>query len=124
MRINSPGGDAFEGVAIYNLLRALKKPINVFIDGIAARAGSVQGKKFSYLESLFYPKIASSNRQCFSACIRGVSLLDSPVYSRSHGLYSAKNVTYLFRGNYLDNPSGHPLATFVVTQSVAGIEIT
>jgi len=58
VRINSPGGDAFEGVAIYNLLRALKKPINVFIDGIAAR-GSVQGKKFSYLESLFYPKIAS-----------------------------------------------------------------
>src|SRR5258705_3553867 len=30
--------------------------------------------------------------------------------------------TYLFRGNYVDNPSGHPLATLVLTQSVAGIE--
>lgn len=41
VRINSPGGDAFEGVAIYNVLRALKKPINVHIDGIAASAASI-----------------------------------------------------------------------------------
>jgi pilus assembly protein Flp/PilA len=36
-------------------------------------------------------------------------------------LYS-QNITYLFTGNYLDTPSGHPLATLVLTQSVAGIE--
>ena len=41
LRINSPGGDAFEGIAVYNLLRAQKKPINVFIDGIAASAASI-----------------------------------------------------------------------------------
>lgn len=41
VRINSPGGDAFEGVAILNLLRAQKKPIDVFVDGIAASAASV-----------------------------------------------------------------------------------
>lgn len=41
VRINSPGGDAFEGVAVYNLLRAQKKPVNVFIDGIAASAASI-----------------------------------------------------------------------------------
>jgi ATP-dependent protease ClpP protease subunit len=41
VRINSPGGDAFEGVAIFNLLRAQGKPIAVFIDGIAASAASV-----------------------------------------------------------------------------------
>jgi len=41
LRINSPGGDAFEGIAIYNLLRAQKKPIDVFVDGIAASAASV-----------------------------------------------------------------------------------
>lgn len=41
VRINSPGGDAFEGVAIYNLLRSQGKPIDVFIDGIAASAASV-----------------------------------------------------------------------------------
>jgi ATP-dependent Clp protease protease subunit len=41
LRINSPGGDAFEGAAIYSLLRASGKPINVFIDGIAASAASI-----------------------------------------------------------------------------------
>lgn len=41
VRINSPGGDAFEGVAILNLLKAQKKPIDVFVDGIAASAASI-----------------------------------------------------------------------------------
>jgi ATP-dependent protease ClpP protease subunit len=41
LRINSPGGDAFEGVAIFNLLRDQKKPIAVKVDGIAASAASV-----------------------------------------------------------------------------------
>jgi ATP-dependent protease ClpP protease subunit len=41
VRVNSPGGDCFEGVAIYNLLRAQGKPINVFVDGLAASAASV-----------------------------------------------------------------------------------
>lgn len=41
VRVNSPGGDAFEGIAIGNLLRAQGKPIDVFVDGIAASAASV-----------------------------------------------------------------------------------
>lgn len=41
VRINSPGGDAFEGVAIFNVLRAQGKPIAVFVDGIAASAASI-----------------------------------------------------------------------------------
>lgn len=41
VRINSPGGDAFEGVAIMNLLRSQKKPVDVFVDGIAASAASI-----------------------------------------------------------------------------------
>jgi ATP-dependent Clp protease protease subunit len=41
VRINSPGGDAFEGVAIHNLLRAQGKPVNVYVDGIAASAASI-----------------------------------------------------------------------------------
>lgn len=41
LRINSPGGDAFEGVAILNLLRSLGKPVDVFVDGIAASAASI-----------------------------------------------------------------------------------
>jgi ATP-dependent protease ClpP protease subunit len=41
VRINSPGGDPFEGSAIYSLLRAQKKPIEVCVDGIAASAASI-----------------------------------------------------------------------------------
>ena len=41
LRINSPGGDAFEGIAILNMLRAQGKPIDVYVDGIAASAASI-----------------------------------------------------------------------------------
>lgn len=41
MCINSPGGDAFEGIAIYNIARNLGKPVEVRIDGIAASAASI-----------------------------------------------------------------------------------
>jgi ATP-dependent protease ClpP protease subunit len=41
LRINSPGGSCFDGVAIFNLLRSQGKPIDVFVDGYAASAASV-----------------------------------------------------------------------------------
>lgn len=41
--INSPGGDVFEGNAIYNILRrkAKKCTVNVYVDGLAASIASV-----------------------------------------------------------------------------------
>ena len=39
--INSPGGDAFDGVAIYNALRRNKATVNVTVDGLAASAASL-----------------------------------------------------------------------------------
>jgi ATP-dependent protease ClpP protease subunit len=41
VRINSPGGDAFEGIAIRSLLRSQSKPVDVYIDGVAASAASI-----------------------------------------------------------------------------------
>ena len=41
LRINSAGGDAFEGVAICNLLKSSGKPVNVIVDGLAASAASI-----------------------------------------------------------------------------------
>lgn len=41
LRINSPGGDVFEAIAVYNLLRAQKKPIEVRVDGLAASSASI-----------------------------------------------------------------------------------
>ena len=40
LHINSPGGDAFEGHAIYNLLRKHDADVDVLIDGLAASAAS------------------------------------------------------------------------------------
>ena len=41
VQINSPGGDMFEGIAIYNVLREHNQPINVKIMGMAASAASI-----------------------------------------------------------------------------------
>jgi len=40
VRINSPGGSVFEGIAIHNYLRTLKAKVVVTIDGIAASIAS------------------------------------------------------------------------------------
>lgn len=41
VEINSPGGDAFAGLAMYNMLRSSGKTINVKIMGVAASAASL-----------------------------------------------------------------------------------
>ena len=41
LHIHSPGGDAFDGVAIYNMLRQHDGPVDVTVDGLAASAASV-----------------------------------------------------------------------------------
>lgn len=41
VNVNSPGGDYFEGLAIYNLLREHPEPVTVNVLGIAASAASV-----------------------------------------------------------------------------------
>ncbi len=41
VQINSPGGDMFEGIAIYNVLREHSQPITIKIMGMAASAASI-----------------------------------------------------------------------------------
>lgn len=41
VQINSPGGDMFEGIAIYNVLREHQQPVTIKIMGMAASAASV-----------------------------------------------------------------------------------
>jgi len=41
MRIHSPGGDVFEGMTIYNLLKGCSAYITCYVDGLAASMGSV-----------------------------------------------------------------------------------
>lgn len=41
LRINSPGGEVFEGISILNMLRAHKAKVTAVVDGLAASAASV-----------------------------------------------------------------------------------
>lgn len=41
LRLNSPGGDLFQGVSIFNLLKSQGKPVTVVVDGLAASAASL-----------------------------------------------------------------------------------
>ncbi len=41
LRINSPGGDVFDGMAMYTLLKSSKATINVYVDALAASIASV-----------------------------------------------------------------------------------
>jgi ATP-dependent Clp protease protease subunit len=41
VRINSPGGDVFDGFAMYNILATLEYPVSVTIDSLAASAASI-----------------------------------------------------------------------------------
>lgn len=41
INLNSPGGDAFEGVAIFNVLKASGKTVNINVLGLAASAASI-----------------------------------------------------------------------------------
>lgn len=41
LRINSPGGDVFDGLAIHSLLKTWDAPVRAQIDGVAASAASV-----------------------------------------------------------------------------------
>jgi ATP-dependent protease ClpP protease subunit len=41
LHLNSPGGDVFDGIAIYNALKAHPANVNITVDGIAASIASV-----------------------------------------------------------------------------------
>lgn len=53
LHINSPGGDVFQGIAIYNMLKQFKAKINVYVDGLAASIASVIAMSG---DTIFMPK--------------------------------------------------------------------
>lgn len=41
IRLNSPGGDVFDGIAIYNQLKNHDAKVKIYVDGLAASAASI-----------------------------------------------------------------------------------
>lgn len=57
IRINSPGGDVFQGNAIYSTIKSFKGEVFTFIDGVAASMASVialAGKRVYMAENAMY----------------------------------------------------------------------
>lgn len=56
LHLHSPGGEVFEGTAIFNAINASKKPVDVYIDGMAASMASIimlAGRKIYMAENAF-----------------------------------------------------------------------
>lgn len=104
--INSPGGDFFEGVAIYNALRAHPKKVTVRIIGLAASAASViamagddiQIGKAGFLMIHNSWVIAMGNRHDLAAAATTMEPFDdamATVYSDRAGVKKAKAAEWM-----------------------------
>lgn len=56
IRLNSPGGEVYTGIAIYNALRNSKAEIRIYVDGIAASMGAVIALCGRHVEASKYSK--------------------------------------------------------------------
>lgn len=70
LHVHSPGGDVFEGYAIYNAIKASAVPVDVYIDGIAASMASIimlAGRKVYMAENAFVMIHAPHTFSCGNA---------------------------------------------------------
>lgn len=104
--LNSPGGDFFEGVAIYNALRAHPKKVTVRILGLAASAASViamagdeiQIGKAGFLMVHNAWVIAVGNRHDLAEAAKTMEPFDdamATVYSERAGVKKAKAAEWM-----------------------------
>lgn len=94
VNINSPGGDMFEGLAIYNILREYKGRVTVKVLGLAASAASIvamAGDEVQIARSAFFMihnawTIAAGNRHQF----RDVADMMEPFDASMADIYAAR----------------------------------
>ncbi len=132
IRVNSPGGSVFEGVTIYNLLKAHSAQKNVYVDGIAASIAStiaMAGDKIIMGEGTFFMvhepwTFVGGNRFDFlqaASRLETISNEMAAIYERRTGLELSKILEIMKAETYLnteeslelgfaDEISGEPLA--------------
>jgi len=104
--LNSPGGDYFEGVAIYNMLRAHPRKVTVRVLSLAASAASViamagddiQIGKAGFLMVHNAWVVAVGNRHDLAAAAKTMEPFDdamATVYSERAGVPKAKAVEWM-----------------------------
>lgn len=57
IRLNSPGGEVYTGIAIFNALRNTEVEVKIYVDGIAASMGSVLALCGRHVEMSKYAKL-------------------------------------------------------------------
>lgn len=111
--INSPGGDAFMGIALYNALARYAGPVTVRIDGIAASAASLvsmAGKRIVMPENAFMMihnpySWGMGDASDFEERARHLARLQgiySAVYARRSGQASDRIVEMMEATTYMD----------------------
>ena len=108
VRINSYGGDVFEGIAIYNLLKSYPAPVNIYIDSCACSIASViamAGDKVYMPENTFM-----MIHNCWSRAIgnsnelrKAADELDKIMTASIASYMSKVNITEDELKDYLDN---------------------
>ncbi|OSZ41355.1 peptidase [Alcaligenes faecalis] len=113
VNINSPGGDFFEGVAIYNLLRAHPHKVTVQVMGLAASAASViamAGDEILMGDGAFLMihnawAIAIGNRHDMVAASEQLAPFDAAmadVYAARSGMTSAQTAALMDKETWIN----------------------
>lgn len=113
VNINSPGGDFFEGVAIYNLLRAHPHKVTVQVMGLAASAASViamAGDEILMGDGAFLMihnawAIAIGNRHDMAASAEQLAPFDAAmaeVYAARSGMTSAQTAALMDKETWIN----------------------
>ena len=113
VHINSTGGDAFEGIGIYNALKQSDKTINVYIDALAASAASVIAMAG---DTIFMPKNAQmmvhhaatfeyGNVQDFEQAIKMLNKMDNSLIASYESRFkgTSQELTDLLDADYSDD---------------------
>lgn len=119
LEINSPGGDYFEGVAIYNVLRGHSQPVTAQVLGIAASAASIITMGAHRIEMARNAQIMIHNAWAVTAggaeemeaaaeLLRNVNAASADVYARRTGQPLAKVVAMMAAETFL--PAGNAIA--------------
>lgn len=112
VEINSPGGSYFEGVAIYNLLRAHPAPVTARVMGIAASAASIIAMGASRVEMARNAEMmihggallvagGTAQMEAAAAFLRQIDAALAETYARRTGLPVAKVAAMLAAETYL-----------------------
>ena len=111
VKINSPGGEVFEGISIYNLLCQYPAPVNVEIVGIAASAASiiamagdtVRMAPASMIMIHNASLLAYGDKQSFYKVINALAPVDAAIgeiYAKKTGISVEKIASYMDETKY------------------------